>query len=78
MCRDKAHVSGRREFIEVVMFPWPLIEGKIHDGSSYTGRIMTTQHGVSVLSDDASAWRVAFIMSSDSDFRLAMQKLVQR
>ena len=77
MYKDRAHVSGR-EFYEVVMFPCPLIEAEFHGGSSHTGKIMTTKNVVSVLSDGASAWRASFSMFSDSDFRLAMQEMVQQ
>jgi len=60
------------------MFMCPRMEAEFQGVSSQTWRIRTTRNGVSLLSEDASAWRIASSMSSCSYYGLAMQELVHR
>ncbi len=60
------------------MFLWPLTDAKFHGVSSQTARTSTTKNVVSLLSDEASALRTAFTMSSDSYSGLAVHELVHQ
>jgi len=62
------------------MLPWSLIAAEFHGVyvSSQNGSIMTTINGMSVHSDEASAWSTALSMSSRSYSGLAMQEMVHR
>jgi len=55
---------------------WPLMEAEFQEVYSHTGRITTTKNGVSVFSDDASAFKSAFCISSGSYYGLTMHELV--
>ena len=68
----ESHVSG-----------WNANEGghvgvasEVHGESSHTGSTMITRNGAFVCSDEARAWRTAFIMSSGSYSGFAMQEFV--
>ncbi len=64
--------------ISVDMLVWPLIAEEVHGGSSHTGSTMTTRNGESICSDEASAWRTAFNISSGSYSGFAMHEAVHR
>ena len=60
------------------MLLWPMMDAEIHGVSSQTGKYSTTKNGVSLLSDEASARRIAFNMFSGSYSGLVMQELTHR
>ena len=55
-----------------------MMDVESHGVSSQTRRTNTTKNGVSLISDDASAYMIAFNMSSGSYSGLAMQEQVHR
>lgn len=64
--------------ISVDMLLWPLIAAEVHGESSHTGRTITTRNGASECSEEESAWRTAWSMSSGSYSGFAIQEEVHR
>ncbi len=64
--------------VRVGMLGWPLIALEVHGESSHTGRTMTARNGAPVCSEEGSAWRTAYNMSSGSYPGLAMHEAVHR
>ncbi len=64
--------------VSVDMLVWPLIAVEVHGESSHAGRTITTRNRESVCSDEGSAWRTDFNISSGSYSGFAMQDDVHR
>ncbi len=64
--------------ISVDMLVWPLIVVEVHGQSSHTRSTMTKRNRESEYSDEASAWRTSFIISSSSYSGFAMHEAVHR
>ncbi len=58
------------------MLALPLMAIEFQGVSSHVGNISTTMNGVSVCSEEASAWRIVLSMSSGSYSGFAMHEFV--